>query len=167
MTTKVELTQSRLKELVTYDPLIGEMTWIVTKSKLTPAGSLVGYVNRKGYRATNIDGKSYLVSRLIWLYVTGDFPKRFIDHKDRNRLNNKWDNLRESTNSQNSANRKDIIKDVPRNIEYCDNRKKPYRVRIRHDGKIHYFGYFENIEDAKLVAIEKSKELHGEFSFHV
>jgi len=37
--------------------------------------------------------------------MTGNWPERFIDHKDQNKTNNKWDNLRLATKGQNSMNR--------------------------------------------------------------
>ena len=44
----------------------------------------------------------YRAHRLAFLYMKGYIPK-LIDHKDRNGLNNKWNNLREANKSTNGA----------------------------------------------------------------
>ena len=40
---------------------------------------------------------------MAFLYVNGSFPSHVIDHRDTDGTNNRWDNLRPATNSQNGA----------------------------------------------------------------
>lgn len=51
-----------------------------------------------------IDGKKYLAHRLIWMWKEGYFPEHQIDHIDRNKSNNKWNNLRHISSSCNARN---------------------------------------------------------------
>ena len=56
---------------------------------------LIGYsgipFKESGYILTSVLGKQYRTHRLIWMYMTGEDPGELeIDHKDRNRSNNKW-----------------------------------------------------------------------------
>lgn len=91
----VKASIDRLKEFYTYNPETGIVRRI---------GSYrVGALGRHGYLTLTIDGKSYLLHRLIWFYMTGLWPSE-IDHIDQNKLNNRWVNLREVTRSENSLN---------------------------------------------------------------
>jgi Recombination endonuclease VII/HNH endonuclease len=90
------LTLSRLKEVLDYDPETGVFTWKVLLSKNVPVGSRAGRVWGRRYRFIGIDRKSYLASRLAWLYVYGCWPSRILRYKDRNPDNCAIDNLIES-----------------------------------------------------------------------
>lgn len=57
---------------------------------------------RNGYAITKANGKEIRMHRLV-LGVTD--PEIIVDHKDRDRLNNQRDNLREFTPTQNANNR--------------------------------------------------------------
>jgi len=44
--------------------------------------------------------------KLVWLYVTGEWPTADIDHINMNTSDNRMENLRLATKSQNAANRR-------------------------------------------------------------
>lgn len=90
------ITQERLKEVLRYDAETGEFIWRCNSQR---AGTLTNC----GYIAIMIDYKQYKAHRLAWLYIHGYIPVK-LDHKDRNRRNNKMTNLRCATDSQNGAN---------------------------------------------------------------
>jgi hypothetical protein len=112
-------------------------------------------------------GKIYNLKcrRIIFLLHKGYLTKdNIIDHIDNNSLNNKIENLREGTRSQNQHNSK-----LPKHntsghkgVTFHKPSGK-WRVRIKMHGKEHYFGFYVNKEDAIKVAIEARKKLHGEF----
>jgi hypothetical protein len=52
----------------------------------------------------SIDGKQQRVHRLIWLYMTGEWPKDQIDHINNVKHDNRWKNLREADNQLNHYN---------------------------------------------------------------
>lgn len=99
------LTAERLKKLLTYDPLTG-----IFRRKINHAGrfagSIVGCKEYSGYLKIMVDRKTYRAHRLAWLWMMDEWPKAEIDHKDLNRANNIWSNLREATKSDNHANMK-------------------------------------------------------------
>jgi len=87
-----EITQNELKSLFTYN----QDTGVFTKNNILSPIKTVGYVyKQKGFKTlrTRIGNKNYLLHKLAWLYVFGDFPKGWIVHVDGDGLNNKISNL--------------------------------------------------------------------------
>lgn len=67
--------------------------------------TLAGYVRPTGYRLIRIGGTAYFASRLAFLWMLGRWPYDEVDHKDRDPSNDRWDNLRDATSSENKYNR--------------------------------------------------------------
>ena len=88
--------QDELKEHFTYYPDTG--------SFLRYDGYF-GCIRPDGYWYINYGGTQYMAHRLIWKYMTGEEPNE-IDHINRDRSDNSWDNLRSVTHKQNSRNQK-------------------------------------------------------------
>ena len=82
------ITQQRLKELFDYKE--GNLIWKIKPSQPVEIGDIAGCFDN-GYLRTIICGKPYLNHRLVYLYFHGYFPENFVDHIDRNTLNNKID----------------------------------------------------------------------------
>lgn len=99
------ITQTRLKTLVSYDKTTGVFTRLVSNSGYTKVGDEVGSKQISGYLAAQLDGKKYLVHRLAWLYVYGDFPEEHIDHINGIRIDNRICNLRTVNHIVNGQNR--------------------------------------------------------------
>lgn len=57
-----------------------------------------------GYYSVSLNGKNYFAHRVVWALINGDIDKEIIDHKDKNRSNNKIENLRVVTSSVNGKN---------------------------------------------------------------
>lgn len=70
------------------------------------SGKIAGSIGSTGYVRVSINDRGFLAHRLIWLIVTGEWPKEEIDHKDQNEANNRWANLREASRQQNQRNRR-------------------------------------------------------------
>ena len=103
------LTQEYLKSVLNYDLNTGEFRWKINKSRRAKKGDLAGCtdINKSsGYTRIWINYKSYRAHRLAWLWMTGEWPQFEIDHKNRIRSDNRWNNLRPATNSQNKINGK-------------------------------------------------------------
>jgi hypothetical protein len=65
---------------------------------------LAGKINSKGYRLIGVDGRWHKAHRLAWLYMTGSWPREQIDHINLIKNDNRFENLREATQTQNHAN---------------------------------------------------------------
>lgn len=108
MAARHSLTATRLRELLHYDPLTGVFTWRIGgggggRWGHIPAGTVAGSKSHN-YWEVSVDGVRVLAHIAAWLYMTGEWPRDQIDHKDRNGSNNRFDNLRESDQGQNLCN---------------------------------------------------------------
>lgn len=97
------ISQTRLRELLHYEPQTGAFTWKHT-SRRRIAGKEAGWINAKGYRQIEIDGVAYKAHRLAWLFVYGTWPRGEIDHLNRTKDDNRVDNLRDVSRPQNIRN---------------------------------------------------------------
>lgn len=97
------ITREELFSILRYDQETGLFFWKVASGK-SSIGKVAGCVNKAGYVQIRYNGKTYKAHRLAFLYMVGNIPK-IVDHKDRNKQNNAWCNLEESTVNKNNANR--------------------------------------------------------------
>src|SRR5882672_32427 len=100
-----KITAEYLRKNCTYNKRTGILKW----KKAAPErreSLVIGCLHPAGYLVTAMRRRHYRVHRLIWLYVTGAWPKKHIDHEDGNRANNKWKNIRDATPSLNGANQR-------------------------------------------------------------
>lgn len=97
------LTLEILKENLHYNPDTGVFIWIKrgrNRQFMKEAGTL----DYRRYRQININYTIYKTHRLAWFYITGEWPKDQIDHINLNKEDNRWCNLRESSNRENQIN---------------------------------------------------------------
>ena len=149
-----------------FDYSEGELYWKRKPSPKIKVGERAGCINSIGYRQVVINKKQYYEHRLIFLMKKGFMP-RYIDHKDGNPLNNKIENLRACTDSQNQYNKKISNKNTSgiKGVSWCK-KNKTWKAQISSKGVKYNLGYFKSIKDAERVVKNKREELHGEFANH-
>lgn len=158
------ITQSRLKELLSYNSDTGLFTWLVDRNSGAYAGDIAGTMMNKGYIHIKIDGKLYLAHRLAWLYIHGYMPPQ-IDHIDGCRDNNKLANLRAATNAlnvRNAAIRKDNNSGF-KGVGFHEQTGK-WRARIRINGVRKSLGLYHTPEEAHEAYCDAADLYHGEFA---
>lgn len=159
------ITVERLRELLDYHPETGVFRWKVSKSQGTAAGSAAGFVEREGYRRIKVDGRKYKAHRLAWLHVHGEWPSREIDHVNRNPDDNRIDNLRLATASQNRGNSRRLSNNTSgyKGVSFRPETGR-WRARISHGGKSTCLGDFSSPEEASAAYLSAAKAFFGEFS---
>ena len=98
------LTHDYLISVLEYHSETGVFYWRSSPSVGVRPGSVAGSRTDKGYVSVKLLGSKYRAHRLAWLYVTGAWPDLEIDHINRDRSDNRIDNLMEVTGSLNCHN---------------------------------------------------------------
>ena len=153
-----------LQDIFSYDN--GNLYWKTIKSKKVKAGQKAGSVDRYGYMRTQVLNKTCQIHRLVWIFHYGNIEDNYtIDHIDRNTLNNKIENLRIATRSQNSQNtgKKPNNTSGYKNV-YWSKEKQKWLVSCISQGKKRCGGSYAFIDDAVKAAILLRKKFHQEFA---
>lgn len=151
---KPHLTAQEVRDAFSYDTETGILAWRNPRRKGLPAG----YRRPDGYLDVRIKDCLFRAHRLIWLYMTGEWPEVWIDHIDRDPTNNKWSNLRAATMSQNHQNQK-VRKDSKVGVRGVELHESGlYRARLVLNGKRIQIGYFKTKEEAFMARIEAERK---------
>jgi hypothetical protein len=149
-----------LAELLNYDPETGAFTWKVKAHRGAKIGARAGTVKKpEGYRRIRWRGKVYYEHRLAWLMMTGEAPQQ-IDHKDANRTNNKFNNLRAATDALNQENRRTARSDSGSGLIGAMRNKRGFMARIQVRGAMHHLGTFADAETAHAKYVAAKRQLH-------
>lgn len=121
-----------------YDSETGEI------SRDDRKNSIGKYLDKNGYRKVKVNGSPIFYHRIVWLLCNGDFPKYEIDHINRNRLDNRIENLRDVPHSINNRNKAHTInKDTGTWGVYLNKSTNgllaKYVVSVRDKGKVYRF----------------------------
>ena len=171
------LTQGLLRVFMRYDVGTGKLYWRsrsigyfanagrCTAWNTAHAGKEAGGIDWRGYRICGVLGKTYMVHRLVWFYVygewVGDAVEFVIDHIDGDKSNNRIHNLR-------VVDRRESMKNLPlgrHNKTGCFGVqlvKGKYTARITVDYVPRHLGTFDTLEEA--VAARKQAE--KKYGFH-
>lgn len=159
------ITQERLKELLDYDEVTGKFVWKVATSRRVKVGGEAGYLDPVGRTTIRLDGVLYQAHRLAWLYVTGSWPKEFIDHKDRDKSNDSFSNLREASKAENERNTPARVTNKSGFKGVSPFRSGKWRATVTIGGKHKHLGTFPTPEEASEAYITFVRVAHGEFSY--
>ena len=154
------LTQERVKELFDYNAETGTLFWKVARGTNKREGLPAGCIGSRGYFVTRSFGKLYYNHRLIWLWVNGYFPETNIDHKNKDKIDNRIENLREVShqcNIRNSGNRKDNTSGVKG--VYWHARAKKWHAFIYLNGRNIYLGIFHDFDNAVCARLAGEQAL--------
>jgi hypothetical protein len=156
------LTAERLRALMDYDPVTGVLTARVDQMKRR-IGDSVGYAHRKGYLAACVDWRAYLVHRLVWLHVHGEWPKGVIDHLNFDKRDNRIANLRDTSPTGNQQNRPGPNRNSKSGIlgvrQMASGR---WKAEITSKGRVIDLGLFDTPEEAQTVRSAARAKYHLE-----
>lgn len=158
------LTIERLKDVVSYDPETGHFTWLRRIAKIVKPGGQAGSPHRTGYRYLQIDGERIAEHRLAYFYMIGEWPQE-VDHRNLDKTDNRWNNLRAASISNNRWNRTIQSNNTSgyKGVSY----HKTYRrwtAYIGYRGSVISLGRFGTAESAAAAYAEAADRLHGDFA---
>lgn len=162
--SKKVISQSRLKELFDYH----QDGYFIEKTNrgrncATKLGTILTVKNHTSGRfKITIDGGYYFYHRMVFLWHYGFLPK-ILDHKNRNPVDNRIENLRAASNSQNVTNRSLPAKNKSgyRGVSLkLGNRNKIWLATADNT----FIGYFKNKKDAARAYDKMAKQIFGEFA---
>lgn len=143
-------------------------TLLSKKSKNAPFKE-VGYFNSgKRYLEVKIDYKHVKVHQIIWKMHYGEIPKgKIIDHIDGNKINNRIENLRLVTPSQNAIHTKNLNRNNTSGYKgvVFDEKKRVYTMQIVFNGKQYRKRGFKTAEDAAISYNEYAKNFFGDYAY--
>lgn len=118
------------------------------------------WMSERGYAYTKINRQSIYMHKLIMNHVT--YPKSIVDHKNRNRFDNRKSNLRVATHAQNIANSgpRTITGSKYKGVNFD---KQTGKWRAKAIDK--HLGRFDSEEEAAQAYDVAAFNNHGEFAY--
>lgn len=137
----------------------GHFIWLHDYRNIKTGDQAKEQNNGNGYLYLTIKSKKYYIHRLVFFYFNRRFPK-YVDHVNKNKKDNRIENLRECTHSENHGNRKpkNKLRGVSYNIKH-----KNWKVRI-YTVKGNFHGTFKTKEEAVKAYNEKAVLFFGSFA---
>ncbi len=157
------LTRERVLKL--FDYVEGRLRWKVTKSSMATMGTYAGSVNARGHVNVCVDNKMYAAHQIVFLMFHGYIPKE-IDHINRDKTDNRIENLRSCSSNQNKGNIGLLRSNRSgyRGVSFNTRRQK-WHAQIKINGKQTYIGGFDCVIDAAKAYNKAAVEHFGEFAY--
>lgn len=144
-----DLSVDRVRCALDYQEATGLFIWKVKKARSVP-GSVAGAMG-KNYWYIGFDGLNISAHRLAWFYVYGEWPNGEIDHIDRNKTNNRIENLRVVGRAENNHN-------IEANGFTKD--RSGYSAQIVSNGKRYFLGSYKTQSSARDAYLSAKRILH-------
>lgn len=165
-----KLSYKSVSQWLGYDPRSGNLYWLKGQRGVF-AGAIAGYrmpSSRRGYIQVGYNKRLYYAHKIAWLLMTKKWPTHEIDHKNGNGSDNRWENLRPCTRSENLGNQKrhfDRINNLPKGVYFASWAKsRPFYSRIYVRGRNYRLGYFSSAQKAHQAYLEAAKHHFGKFA---
>lgn len=135
------------------------LKWEVSKTSRA-VGGFVHFAVRSRVR---VNGR--YVRKSLGTFLMNPGPGFEVDHKNGNSLDNRRENLRLATRSQNIANtRKSTSSKSPFKGIYFHKAKQRWHASAKFQGKPIHIGYFDSAVDAAIAYDNCARLIHGEFA---
>jgi len=116
---------------------------------------------KKKYRGRRIDGHYISHHTLVWIYFNGDIPEGMeVDHVNRDSRDDRLENLRLATPSQNRGFNKSLRADNTSGFRGVTRHHGKWRAQINETR----LGRFDTKEEAAAAYQQAAAELHGAFA---
>ena len=142
----------QLKEAVSYDPKTGIFT-----SAYKDGVHVKGVHDENGYLFIIVNSRKYAAERLAWFLVTGEWPKRKIQHKNGNIADNRLSNLEEIR----TVERKNPKPQLSEGVHYSASEHKWVAIVCR-NGQHYHLGRYTSEKLAQRAVARFKKTLNDE-----
>lgn len=145
--------QVNFNEIFAYEG--GNLYWAKKISDKIVIGNLAGWVKWNGYRLVSVKGVTLPVHHVVWHMFNGSFIEQGldIDHINGDRSDNRVENLRAVSRSDNLMNKSSYGKTSPYRGVYKHKSGRFY-VRFRKE----YLGIYDTPEEAAMVWNKRALE---------
>lgn len=158
------MNQDRLKQLFDYDAATGNLIRKIDRAN-QPKGSVAGSINARGHINVQVDGRLFAAHRIVFMMFNGWLPEE-IDHINMVKTDNRIENLRPATSSQNKGNVRPNRKNSSgyRGVS-LNSRSGKWHAQIKIHGKQNYLGRRDTPEEAALLYNAAAIRHFGEFAY--
>ncbi len=141
----------------------GRLFWTKKASSKAMPGYEAGWLDKDGYIVVTVAGRKTRAARIVWAMHFGGVPDGcHVDHINGDVADNRIENLRLATASQNACNRGTQANNTT-GVKGCVFTKGKYQAQIQVARKYRYLGRFNSLSEAKDVYEKAAAELHGTF----
>jgi len=160
------LTANEVKKLLHYDPETGFFTWLCDPfTGPRRKGTIAGVIGSFGYRSIKIAQIKYMAHRLAWLVTYGSWPIFDVDHINGRQDDNRIENLREASRSENCANRHLESFGVSGFKGVFWNKKLgKWQVGLKKGKLRKHVGLFSDLNEAKAAYVREAEKFFGRFA---
>lgn len=171
--------QATLRLLLDYDPETGKLWWKRRDASLFRDGKhskehnantwnsryagkeAFASKNGNGYFQGSIFKRKYEIQRVIWAWMTGEWPPT-VDHENGNIEDNRWRNLQAKSRSGNQRNLGLRRNNTTGINGVCKIREDRWRATIMIDRKCITLGHFKTKQEAEICRLAANEK----YGFH-
>lgn len=148
---------------LTYCSQTGMLSWRAGTYGYQRNKGHAGTINNKGYRTIKINGHDHMVHRVVWFLYYGNWPDKQVDHEDLNKQNNRIENLRSATNTENCGNQGMRINNSSgyKGVQQLPSGR--WKASLSFAMKSHYVGSFDTAKEAATAYELKAASLRKDF----
>lgn len=160
-----------LKEAIDYHPDTGRMFWMVERRSgkhktvvCARPGDEIRNVTAKGYLVVVFDGVRIPAHRVAYALYHGRWPSGFIDHINCKKDDNRIENLRDATRSQNGGNLRAPRTNTTGFKGVSKIASGRFKASITENGQSRQIGIFDTAEEAASAYRGEATRIFGEFA---
>ena len=165
----MELTAEIVRELLIYNPDTGKLFWKERSAKKYYKNYKISmktwnlkYAGKEAFTSINYTesgkirflsgaffNKTFKAHRIAWLIYYGEWPKNQIDHINQDPTDNRIENLRDVSQTENLRNQSLRSNNTSGYVGvYLNKKQNKYAANVQINGVTKWLGYYDTVEEA-------------------